>query len=216
MSAAVAHLAIERVAIETLKPHPRNYRAHPQDQIAHLVQSLRENGQYRPVVVSSDNVILAGHALTQAMQSIGALDVEIVRLPVRHDAPKALKVLAGDNGIGHLAAIDDRQLTELLKDLTALDDLVGTGYDEMMLANLVFVTPPASEVPTLDAAAAWAGAPEFGAERPETITIAVVLRDAETAQAFAKLIGCPIHDKTKTIHWPYQLPAEAANLRFTE
>lgn len=48
----------EIVSIESLSPHPRNYRGHPEDQIEHLVQSIRENGCYRNIVVARDRSIL--------------------------------------------------------------------------------------------------------------------------------------------------------------
>ena len=39
-------LEYEFVDPSTLKKHPRNYRDHPEDQIAHIVQSIKEFGVY--------------------------------------------------------------------------------------------------------------------------------------------------------------------------
>ena len=41
---------IEIVAVADLRPHPRNYRTHPIDQVEHLVASLDKHGMYRSVV----------------------------------------------------------------------------------------------------------------------------------------------------------------------
>jgi len=40
--------------ISELSPHPRNYRHHPDDQIAELRTSIREFGMVRNIVVSSN------------------------------------------------------------------------------------------------------------------------------------------------------------------
>ena len=63
---------IESALIVDLKPHPRNYRGHPEGQVAHLEQSLRDHGIYRNVVVANDNTILAGHGVIVAAQKLGA------------------------------------------------------------------------------------------------------------------------------------------------
>lgn len=67
-------LPTEKVAIASLRPQPENYRQHPEDQIAHIVESITRLGVYRPIVVSEDNVILAGHGLCEALTQMGASD----------------------------------------------------------------------------------------------------------------------------------------------
>src|SRR5437764_115147 len=130
----------ESVAVSSLRPHPRNYREHPDDQIEHLAASLKEHGFYRNVVIAQDGTILAGHGVIEAAKRLGLETARVVRLPIEADSPAALKVLTGDNEIEHLAEQDDRLLSELLREI-AQDDplaLLGTGYDEAMLANLVY------------------------------------------------------------------------------
>lgn len=154
---------VERAALSSLTPHPRNYREHPEDQLAHIMQSLREHGFYRNVVVARDGTILAGHGVVQAAQQLGLEDVPVVRLPIDRDDPRALKVLAGDNEMSRSALVDDRALTTLLKQIMDEDPigLLGTGFDEMQLAALVMVTRPEDEVRSFDEAAEWVGMPEF-------------------------------------------------------
>jgi hypothetical protein len=36
--------------IETLKPHPKNYKKHPEDQLKHICRSIEENGIYRNII----------------------------------------------------------------------------------------------------------------------------------------------------------------------
>jgi hypothetical protein len=58
----------ELIAIKELKPHPRNYRSHPEDQLVHLVNSIKQHGFYRNVVVAKDNTILAGHGVVPSFK----------------------------------------------------------------------------------------------------------------------------------------------------
>lgn len=155
---------VVRIAVDALRPHPRNYRSHPEDQLAHIEQSLRLHGFYRNIVIARDGTILAGHGVALAARRIGLEEVPVIRLDVDPDEPRALQVLTGDNEIANLGGIDDRELTELLRDLTADDDwdaLLGTGFDQQQLAALLLVTRPAHEIPDANAAAEWVGMPDF-------------------------------------------------------
>jgi len=153
----------ETVAIENLKPHPSNYLEHPEDQLEHIVSSIEQHGFYRNVVIAKDNTILAGHGVIQAAKQIGMSDVSVVRLDIEPDSPQARKVLTGDNEIANLCHTNDRALAELLKEIKDNDalGLLGTGYDDQILTNLLMVTRPSSEIEDFDAAAEWVGMPEY-------------------------------------------------------
>lgn len=196
-------LAIESLPITALKPHPRNYRAHPDDQLAHIAASLKEHGVYRNVVIARDNTILAGHGVVKAAQRICMTELRCVRLDIDPESPAALRVLTGDNGIGRLAEQDDRMLTDLLRTLKEQDaavGLIGTGYDEQMLAALVFVTRPSSEIASMNAAADWVGMPKFEAQGPGD-QIIVHFGSPEARAEFGKLVGQDVDGK-KFIHFP--------------
>ena len=53
---SVPEFTVETAAIADLTEHPRNYRRHPEDQVIHIEQSIREHGLYRNVVVARDGV----------------------------------------------------------------------------------------------------------------------------------------------------------------
>jgi len=197
---------VELAAVSSLKPHPRNYRRHPDDQLDHIIQSIQENGVYRNVVVAKDSTILAGHGIVQAAQKMGLQSIPVVRLDVDPLSVMGLKVLTGDNEVTHLGEVDDRLLTELLQEISTadIDSLVGTGYDEKMLANLVFVTRPEKEIPTQEAAAAWVGMPVFEPAAP-TLLVYVHCATEEDRQAFCELVGNPPCRKQGSIvsfRWP--------------
>jgi hypothetical protein len=175
--------------------------------------SIREHGLYRNVVIAKDGTILAGHGVVLAVKKLKLSRIKVIRLPIDPTDPRALKILAGDNEIAHLAVIDDRVLTELLKGLNDKDDLNGTGYDPQMLAALVMVTRPASEIADFDAAAEWVGMPEFEAA-PKALKMIVAFRDEKDRAAFAKLLGIEVTDKTKGIWWPHKPKQDLASSRF--
>lgn len=215
----------ERVALADLRPHPRNYRGHPEDQIEHIAASLRAHGLYRPVVIARDNVILAGHGLVLGAKRVGWTEITCRRCDVESDSPLALKILTGDNEISNLVEGDDRALTDLLNEIKSSDPegLLGTGYDEKMLASLIFVTRPASEVKTIDEAAEWVGLPEFG-DAPEEVKVAVVFRSKEdrlkwVAQMERAGFAMKMHYKSESVWstwWPVKERDDLVNVRFEE
>lgn len=115
--------------LDQLRPHPRNYRHHPDDEIAHLRASLRDHGVYHNVVAAQDGTLLAGHGVVAAALAERLTDILVVHLPIDPDDPRALKVLAADNLVSRLARDDPRAIADLLADIQELDDLLGTGYD---------------------------------------------------------------------------------------
>ena len=199
----------ELVNIDELRPHPRNYRSHPDDELDHIEASIRQHGIYKNVVIAADGTILAGHGVVQAAKErCGMTTIPVRRLPIAPDSPEAIAILTGDNEIGRLAEIDDRMLTELLKETKdATDSLLGTGFDETMLAALVLATRPAHEIPDINAAAEYVG--ETGWESPSTVyRLIMQFQSNEDKQRFIEKYG--LHDNitagknsiTTSAWWP--------------
>lgn len=161
-----AVLPREDVALAELRPHPQNYRTHPDDQLEHLAASIEQFGFVRNIVIAKDGTILAGHGVAEAARRLGLEQVPAVRLDLDPDSPAALKLLAADNELGRFAEVDDRALTELLRQISTEtpEGLLGTGYDEMALANLLMVTRTVGELADFDAAAEWVGMPGYEPE----------------------------------------------------
>lgn len=205
----------ELVNVSELHPHPRNYRKHPDDQLAHLQASLKKFGIYRNIVIAKDGTILAGHGVVQAAKKSKLAKVPVIRLNVAPDSAAAIKVLTGDNEIDHLAEVDDRLLSELLKELSQAGDLLGTGFDEKMLANLAMITRPESEIKDLNEAAQWLGMPEFESTgRPDFVIVSFASK--KDREAFAKKIGNPKAAKVKSIWYPDRPNEDVGSLRFEQ
>jgi cell wall-associated NlpC family hydrolase len=178
----------ELVDVSMLKPHPRNYKKHPPEQIAHLIQSIDEHGFYRNIVCARDYTILAGHGVVQAINEMGLYgpkQVPVIRIDVDADDPRAMKIMLSDNEISLSAEVDDRVLTEMLKDVQAVSSLLGTGYDKQTLAARIFASRGASEVADADAAAQWAGLPEHDG-KTGTVKLVVDFESVEMRDKFVE------------------------------
>jgi ParB-like chromosome segregation protein Spo0J len=69
--AAAPELELETVRLDSLKPHSKNYHYHPDDEIEHIMESVKEHGVYRNIVVAREGTILAGHGVVEAMRRLG-------------------------------------------------------------------------------------------------------------------------------------------------
>lgn len=120
--------------INDLKPHPNNVR---QGDIGAISQSLKQHGQYRPIVVQrSTGFILAGNHTYKA--AISLKWKQIAATYVDCDDEQALRILLIDNRANDLASYDDSALVEMLKGLMDTElKLEGTGFDPDDLDQLL-------------------------------------------------------------------------------
>lgn len=120
--------------INNLKPHPQNVR---QGDIGAISQSLKQHGQYRPIVVQrSTGFILAGNHTYKAALSLKWK--QIAATYVDCDDEQALRILLIDNRANDLASYDDSALVEMLKGLMDTElKLEGTGFDPDDLDQLL-------------------------------------------------------------------------------
>jgi ParB-like chromosome segregation protein Spo0J len=204
---------IEQVPIELLKPHPKNYRNHPQQQIEHLAASIAEFGFYRNIIACKDYTILAGHGLTQAAAFAGISFVPVLKLALNAFDVKALKLLAIDNEVDHLGDSDMRQLSEVLKEILSDDNLFGTGYDEAKLENLLLVSRSKAEVDNFSPESEWDNLLDF--ERTKQNPKIVVNFESEAdRQDFANALGLTLTEKQKAMWWPIKERQKLAHLKY--
>lgn len=208
------------VPVDSLTPHPRNYRTHPEDQLDHIARSIQLHGFYRNVVVARDHTILAGHGVVLAAKRLGIAQVPVRRLDVDPLEARALQVLAGDNEISNLAEVDDRELTELLRQLASedVDLLLSTGFNEEQLAALAMVTRSRDELADLGAAGEWLGLPGFAGEPPDPQVTVKFATLADRDRFLEEVL--PGHPMTKkqgevwTTYWPARPLDDVASIRF--
>jgi ParB-like chromosome segregation protein Spo0J len=109
-----------KVSVDTLLEFEGNPR---KGNVKELVESLKANGQYKPIVVQKSTLrIIAGNHLWKAAKELGWTEIDVVKLDV--DDSQAKKIVAADNRLADLGAYDEKLLLDLLGDI----DLTGTGY----------------------------------------------------------------------------------------
>jgi len=129
----------ERVAIDSLKPMPKNTRKHSERNIAVIAESLRRWGQQKNIVVTQDNIVLAGNGTIEAAKKLGWDTIDIKRSDLKGSDAKAYS--ATDNRSAELAEYDDDNLHELLEELKAEEwDLDSIGFDDG------FLNPPIKDI----------------------------------------------------------------------
>lgn len=130
------------IPLSAIQPHPENYNKHPEAQIRHLAASIRKHGFFKPIVISQDGYIIAGHGTTEAAESIGVTQIPYVQINVDHDDPRAIEILVTDNESSKGAYGDPRELNKLLERISESGGLLGTGHDEESMLELLNTINP--------------------------------------------------------------------------
>lgn len=118
-----------KIPLTELKPFPGNAR---RGNVDLLVESLRELGQYRPLIVNADRTVLAGNHTLEAAARLGWNEIECHLLDV--DEQTARKINLVDNRSNDVATYDDVLLIDLLHEV---ESLTGTGYTDADLEKLI-------------------------------------------------------------------------------
>jgi ParB-like chromosome segregation protein Spo0J len=108
--------ALEFVAVETLIPYARNSRTHSDAQIAQIAASIKEFGFTNPILIDSEETVIAGHGRLLAARKLGLDEVPCLRLDHLSKAQARALVIA-DNKIALNAGWDDELLRVELLDL---------------------------------------------------------------------------------------------------
>ena len=118
---------------DKLVPYARNSRTHNDEQIAQIMASIKEFGFTNPILIGSDNVIIAGHGRLIAAQRLGMAEVPVIRLPNLTETQRKALVIA-DNKIALNAGWDEQMLALEMQELDEADfdiDLLGFNPDEL-------------------------------------------------------------------------------------
>lgn len=110
-------MKIENIAIADLISDPNNARKHDDTNLDAIVGSLKNFGQRKPIVVSADNVVVAGNGTIEAAKRLGWDKIDVVRIPADW-TPDQIKAFAlADNRTAELATWDREVLTAQLREL---------------------------------------------------------------------------------------------------
>lgn len=127
-------MKVQRRKTAELSEDPANARAHPEQNIAALVASLRRFGQQKPIVIDSRGTVRAGNGTLQAAR---VLEWEKIDVVVSDLADQELTAYAiADNRTAELAEWDAEALARQLAAMNPTeDDALSMGFDADEIAK---------------------------------------------------------------------------------
>jgi ParB-like chromosome segregation protein Spo0J len=137
-------LNIQEFPIEALRPFEHNARTLSRKQIKQIAKSIQQFGFVNPVLIDSENRIIAGHGRVEAARSLGMVDVPTICLGHLTESEKRAYIIA-DNRLAELAGWDREILAIEFQHLSDIDlefDIELTGFE---LAEIEIMIDPPSE-----------------------------------------------------------------------
>lgn len=129
------------VPIESLHPHPQNYRSHPDEQVNDLVASLQRFGPTRSIVVQDGPdgyLIVAGHGLVEAAKKLQIKELRADIIPADWTPAQVKGYLVADNNLSNKSSDDETMLAELLQEQANSGyDLASLGTDDEALRQML-------------------------------------------------------------------------------
>ncbi len=125
------------VPIEGIKADPNNVRQHSLENLNAIKRSLQAFGQQKPIVVTADNVCLAGNGTLSAARALGWTHLAVVQSGLVGRGARAFAI--ADNRTTDLSQWDDHKLAEQLAELqNDLDlDHLATGFDDDQIEKMI-------------------------------------------------------------------------------
>ena len=106
-------------SIKQLKPYKKNAKKHPKEQIEQIANSIKEFGFTQPVIIDSNNCVVAGHGRILAAKKAGLKQVPTVMLEdLTEEQIKAYRLV-------------DNKLNESEWDFSLLDEELGMLSDDI-------------------------------------------------------------------------------------
>jgi DNA modification methylase len=137
---------IEMWPIDRLVPYARNPRTHSDTQVVQIAASIAEFGFNAPVLVDTNDGVIAGHGRLLAAQKLGLAEVPVIVLDHLTEIQKRAYIIA-DNKLALNAGWDEELLAAELDQLAKENfDIELTGFSEDELEDLL-PNGPGSEEP---------------------------------------------------------------------
>lgn len=127
-----------RIDLDKHQEYPGNYNEHPEAQVLELMESLRQFGQPKNVVVWHDKIV-AGNGIAKAARRLGWKQLDARRLPNDWPEYKVLAYLGADNELARGASSNLQALASLAAEVRKEDETLArlAAGGEEMLAELM-------------------------------------------------------------------------------
>jgi len=120
---------VEFIKAEDLHPYEKNAKKHPQEQIEHIKNSIKEFGFRQNLVVDKDNVVIIGHGRLEAAKQLGIEYVPCIKAEnLTEEQVKALRL--ADNKVAE-SEWDFDLLDAELDDIFDID-MSDFGFDDIL------------------------------------------------------------------------------------
>lgn len=128
-------LEVEMVALTEVRLDPNNARAHSPRNLEAIMESLRQFGQRKPIVVTHDGMVVAGNGTVEAAQALGWTQISATRIPEDWSKQQITAYAIADNRTAELASWDTEILVPTLAELDEAGMLEWTGFTQYELQN---------------------------------------------------------------------------------
>lgn len=184
-----------------LAENPRNWRRHPEAQVAALTDALAEVGWAGACLYNErTGRLIDGHARRKV-----ALDQGAERVPVlvgSWDEAQEAKILATLDPLGAMATADAQALDALLREVHTGSQAVANMLTELAGAAGIRTAPP-GEGGTADVGEVYQGMPECEQEdQTAAYTVHVHFDTAGALRDFGQRIGQEVDEKTRWLWHP--------------
>ena len=144
---------IELLALDALTPYDKNARLHTRVQIEKIAKSIAAFGFNNPILIDSDQGIIAGHGRLEAAKFLGLESVPVIRLDHLSDKERRAYILA-DNRLADLSQWDEELLGQEVAELQEAEldfDAMGWTEDELeaLIAGLDDTEPTDDELSSI-------------------------------------------------------------------
>ncbi|WP_284695212.1 ParB/Srx family N-terminal domain-containing protein [Escherichia coli] len=143
--------------LQELSPYAHNARTHSTEQVAQLVESIKQFGWTNPVLIDEKGEIIAGHGRVMAAEMLKMDSVPVIVLSGLTDEQKKAYRLA-DNRLPMNAGWDEDLLRMELSDLINADfDVSLTGFIPTEIDELLTDVLPGIRLGGLSSVQTWKG-----------------------------------------------------------
>lgn len=124
----------EIIPIDDLITDENNARTHSKKNIDAIAKSLQTFGQRKPIVITQNNVVIAGNGTLEAARQIGWKGLAVWRVPNDWNDETIKAFALADNRTAELASWDSEILLEQLRELKLEEwDIASLGFKDFDL-----------------------------------------------------------------------------------
>lgn len=135
MSDIDTDLEIEQRDVDEIEPYENNPQEHPESQIDEIVNSMERFDWTNPIIITSDNEIVAGHGRLAAAKEAGVDEIPCIVRDYSEEEARALRI--ADNKLQEKSNWNFAKLAEEVQAIEETDiDVEFTGLEEFELEEL--------------------------------------------------------------------------------